>query len=72
MTPPAGSPARLRSPRERTAAPRPLVPSAPSAQQTQQGCRAASSPSRSVPAPTAHLPPLISSPESNIFFYPLT
>ena len=70
LTTPPGSPAKLRSRRERTAAQRPVVPSAPSAQQTQQGCRASSSPSRSVPAPTAHLPPLIASKENDIFIYP--
>jgi len=51
---------------------RPVVPSAPSAQQMQQGCRAASSPSWSVPAPTAPLQLLMSSQENSIFIYPLT
>jgi hypothetical protein len=48
LTAPAGAPASLRSRRERTVAQRP--PSAPSAQQAQQGCRWPSSPSRSAVA----------------------
>jgi len=45
-------------------------PNPPADDACSQHSRASSSPSRSVPAPTAHLPPLIASKENDIFIYP--